>query len=258
MREPAWADLDLRTKVRHSFLTDHPQTDVSSAGRAGWEAGLPGFPRRPVGRAPPRSPGRGSPGPAPLGNRSSAPRQETPCQRPRSWSAAHRACASTASGQWRTGPCLPCQAFCGVFQASSEVSVPPHPGSFVMLTAPVPRPQSRSLGKPAACVASGRRNPRPSRTSLRSGARPCKVDRKQSFGTFYNAAMIADRIEGKWIDLFAEVFARCKVVAEEPCAVLSESQSRALNVQLAELALQKLGARRSEERRVGKGCRVGW
>src|SRR6267143_5971398 len=55
--------------------------------------------------------------------------------------------------------------------------------------------------------------------------------------------MIADRIEGKWIELFAEVFARCKVAAQEPCAVLSESQSRALNVQLAELALHKLGAR---------------
>src|SRR5438309_11810504 len=55
--------------------------------------------------------------------------------------------------------------------------------------------------------------------------------------------MIADRIEGKWIDLFAEVFARCKVAAGEPCAVLSESQSRALNVQLAALALPTLGAR---------------
>jgi 2,5-dihydroxypyridine 5,6-dioxygenase len=55
--------------------------------------------------------------------------------------------------------------------------------------------------------------------------------------------MIADRIEGKWIDLFADVFARCKVAAEEPCAVLSESQSRSLNVQLAELALHKLGAK---------------
>ena len=44
--------------------------------------------------------------------------------------------------------------------------------------------------------------------------------------------MIADRIEGKWIDLFADVFARCKVAAGEICAVLSESQSRALKVQL--------------------------
>ncbi len=55
--------------------------------------------------------------------------------------------------------------------------------------------------------------------------------------------MIADRIEGKWIDLFAEVFAKCKVAAGDACAVLSETQSRALNVHLAELALQRLGAR---------------
>ena len=55
--------------------------------------------------------------------------------------------------------------------------------------------------------------------------------------------MIADRIEGKWIDLFAEVFARCKVGAGDICAILSETQSRALNVQLAELALLKLKAR---------------
>lgn len=55
--------------------------------------------------------------------------------------------------------------------------------------------------------------------------------------------MFTDRIEGKWIDLFAEVFARCKVAPGEPCAVLSETQSRGLNVHLAELALLKLGAR---------------
>lgn len=55
--------------------------------------------------------------------------------------------------------------------------------------------------------------------------------------------MLADRVEGKWIDLFAEVFGRCKVAAGDVCAVLSETQSRALNVQLAELALQRLGAR---------------
>jgi len=55
--------------------------------------------------------------------------------------------------------------------------------------------------------------------------------------------MIADRIEAKWVDLFAEVFARCKVGAGDACAILSETQSRALNVQLAELALARLGAR---------------
>ena len=55
--------------------------------------------------------------------------------------------------------------------------------------------------------------------------------------------MIADRIEGKWIDLFADVFARCKVAPGDACAILSETQSRPLNVQLAELALVRLGAR---------------
>jgi 2,5-dihydroxypyridine 5,6-dioxygenase len=55
--------------------------------------------------------------------------------------------------------------------------------------------------------------------------------------------MLPDRLEGKWVDLFAEVFALCKVRRDEPCAILSESQSRSLNVQLAELALHRVGAR---------------
>src|SRR6266581_434454 len=55
--------------------------------------------------------------------------------------------------------------------------------------------------------------------------------------------MLSDRIEGKWIDLFAEVFALCKVARDEACAILSESQSRSLNVHLAALALDRLGAR---------------
>ena len=55
--------------------------------------------------------------------------------------------------------------------------------------------------------------------------------------------MLADRIEGKWIDCFARVFALCRVEAGEPVAILSETQSRRLNVALAELALQRLGAR---------------
>ena len=36
--------------------------------------------------------------------------------------------------------------------------------------------------------------------------------------------MIADRVEGKWIDPFAEVFVRCKVGASDACAVPSETQ----------------------------------
>ena len=55
--------------------------------------------------------------------------------------------------------------------------------------------------------------------------------------------MLADRIEGKWIDAFCEVFERCAVKQGDTAAILSETQSRALNVQLAELALLRLGAR---------------
>jgi 2,5-dihydroxypyridine 5,6-dioxygenase len=55
--------------------------------------------------------------------------------------------------------------------------------------------------------------------------------------------MLADRIEGKWIDAFCEVFERCAVKPGDTAAILSETQSRALNVHLAELALLRLGAR---------------
>ena len=55
--------------------------------------------------------------------------------------------------------------------------------------------------------------------------------------------MFAERIEGKWIDAFAEVFARCAVKLGEAVAILSETQSRALNVHLSELALLRLGAK---------------
>lgn len=55
--------------------------------------------------------------------------------------------------------------------------------------------------------------------------------------------MFADRIEGKWIDAFCEIFERCAVKRGDTAAILSETQSRALNVHLAELALLRLGAR---------------
>ncbi len=55
--------------------------------------------------------------------------------------------------------------------------------------------------------------------------------------------MLADRIEGKWIEAFCEVFERCAVKRGDTAAILSETQSRQLNVHLAELALQRLGAR---------------
>ena len=53
--------------------------------------------------------------------------------------------------------------------------------------------------------------------------------------------MFTDRIEGRWINAFAEVFQLCKMRKDEHIAILSESQSRALNVHLAELALEALG-----------------
>src|SRR5215468_6552486 len=55
--------------------------------------------------------------------------------------------------------------------------------------------------------------------------------------------MLADRIEDKWIDAFCEIFAKCAVKEGDTAAILSETQSRALNVELAELALLNMGAR---------------
>src|ERR1700741_2036834 len=55
--------------------------------------------------------------------------------------------------------------------------------------------------------------------------------------------MLADRIEAKWIDAFCEIFERCAVKAGDTAAILSETQSRAINVPLSELALLRLGAR---------------
>src|ERR671913_57453 len=55
--------------------------------------------------------------------------------------------------------------------------------------------------------------------------------------------MFSDRIEGKWIDAFCEVLEKCAVKPGDTAAILSETQSRALNVHLAELALHRLGAR---------------
>ena len=54
--------------------------------------------------------------------------------------------------------------------------------------------------------------------------------------------MLADRIEHRWIDAFERTFALCGVAKDEPCAILSETQSRTVNVHLAELALQRMGA----------------
>lgn len=55
--------------------------------------------------------------------------------------------------------------------------------------------------------------------------------------------MLSDRIEGKWIDAFCEIFDRCAIKPGDSAAILSETQSRQLNVHLAELALLRLGVR---------------
>lgn len=55
--------------------------------------------------------------------------------------------------------------------------------------------------------------------------------------------MMQQRIEAKWIDAFAQAFRLCGVQPGESAAILSETQSRPVNVRLAELALLELGAR---------------
>ncbi|HKX39128.1 MAG TPA: peptidase M29 [Burkholderiales bacterium] len=55
--------------------------------------------------------------------------------------------------------------------------------------------------------------------------------------------MLVERIEGKWIEAFKDVFRQCAVKPGEVVAILSESQSRPVLAELSELALQALGAR---------------
>ncbi len=50
-------------------------------------------------------------------------------------------------------------------------------------------------------------------------------------------------LEARWLAAFVEVLGRCGVKAGDACAVLAETQSRPVLVQLASLALQQLGAR---------------
>ncbi|MBI3708061.1 MAG: peptidase M29, partial [Proteobacteria bacterium] len=55
--------------------------------------------------------------------------------------------------------------------------------------------------------------------------------------------MLVERVEAKWVDAFAQVFGLCRVKEGEAIAILSETQSRAINVRLAELALLRLKTR---------------
>ncbi len=53
--------------------------------------------------------------------------------------------------------------------------------------------------------------------------------------------MLVDRVESVWIDAFAQVFQLCAMRPDERIVVLSETQSRPVNIQLAEIALGQLG-----------------
>jgi 2,5-dihydroxypyridine 5,6-dioxygenase len=55
--------------------------------------------------------------------------------------------------------------------------------------------------------------------------------------------MLVDRIEERWIAVFERAFRLCQVKAGDSVAILSETQSRQINVHLAELALLRLGAK---------------
>ncbi len=55
--------------------------------------------------------------------------------------------------------------------------------------------------------------------------------------------MLTDRIEARWIDSFAAALALCELPPGSSVAILSESQSRGVNVQLTELAALRLGLR---------------
>jgi 2,5-dihydroxypyridine 5,6-dioxygenase len=56
-------------------------------------------------------------------------------------------------------------------------------------------------------------------------------------------SVLVERIEAKWIEAFAVTFTRCGIGAGDVVAVLSESQSRQILVELSELALHQIGAR---------------
>jgi len=49
--------------------------------------------------------------------------------------------------------------------------------------------------------------------------------------------MLQERIEGKWIETFTSVFEYCKVESGTVVAILSETQSRPINVPLLHLIL---------------------
>jgi 2,5-dihydroxypyridine 5,6-dioxygenase len=57
------------------------------------------------------------------------------------------------------------------------------------------------------------------------------------------AVVVMDCIEHRWIEAFCDVVRRCAAAPGEPVCILAESRSRAINLDLAELAAHRLGCR---------------
>lgn len=55
--------------------------------------------------------------------------------------------------------------------------------------------------------------------------------------------MLVEKIEHKWLAAFVRTFTLCQVQAGEVVAILAETQSRRVNVELARLALESMGAK---------------
>lgn len=55
--------------------------------------------------------------------------------------------------------------------------------------------------------------------------------------------MLVEQIEWKWIEAFTRALELCRLQRGDHVAILSETQSRAVNVRLSELALLRLGAK---------------
>ncbi len=55
--------------------------------------------------------------------------------------------------------------------------------------------------------------------------------------------MLVERIEARWLAAFATVLRRCAIASGDVVAILSESQSRPVLVELAALAAEQIGAR---------------
>ena len=55
--------------------------------------------------------------------------------------------------------------------------------------------------------------------------------------------MLRESVEAKWVDTFTRVLELCAIGAGDAVAILSETQSRRINVEITALALARLGAR---------------